>query len=264
VNTIARVILLSAVWASAAPGAPDIPDYRIFAPGACVERDPALHPAWHEALAALEARRYGEAAHILSAALAACPDDGPLRHQAALAAWGIGERAIAMRWLVMSFRQSDASPATAAALAALNAESATESIAIGWLRRGLADADVEERAFWVTRASFSALWARNSAEWRALLNELGVPLDRAVARAMGVRPVRTWTPAAPPAPEPPLLRLAPYSPDMDTIDRTRAMRLESMQRLIERIRPPTGVVVEVERLVGEEWDRPELLPPEEP
>jgi hypothetical protein len=263
-NAVTRVILIAVSGVSVTFGAPDIPDYRLFAPGACVEQNPSLHSVWREALAALEARRYGEAVHKLSSALAICPDDGPLRHQAALAAWGIGERPIALRWLVLAFRKSDATPATAAALAALNAEAATESVAIGWLRRGLVSADVEERAFWLTRDSFTKLWERDSAEWRALLAELGVPQDRAVARAMGARPMKEWVPAPAAPQQPPLLRLAPFSPDMDTIDRTHAMQEMTRQRLIDRIRPPTGVVVEAQQLVVDELNGAASFAPEEP
>ncbi len=260
----ARIIAGILLYAAIARGAPDIPDYRLFAPGACIERDETLHPAWREALAALEGRRYGEAAHLLSNLLTVCPDDAAVRHQAALAAWGIGERAVAARWLVMAFRQAGATPATASALAALHSTAATETIAIGWLRRGLASVNVEERAYWVTRTSFDALWARGSSDWMALMRELGVPADRDVARAMGVRPRVEWTPAQPVEPDVPLLVLSPFSPDMDTLDRSIFMRREVMQRLIDRIRPPTGVVHEVEHLVGEDLTPVSDLLPEEP
>lgn len=228
-----------------ASSAPDIPDFASVTPGSCITRDAAMRNDWINAHSLILARNYPAAMALLSPLITACPDDASARHLAALCAWGVGQRALAARWLAQASRMRDAEPATAVALAALNAETATESVAIGWLRRALAPLDIYSRAFWVARPSFNRLWASASETWRAFIQEMGLPIDVAVVRAMGVPPVVHVEAPHVEQQQETLLRLSPFDPTMDSMDRAIQMRMAVTHRLIERIRPLADVSSEI-------------------
>ncbi len=244
---VLRSVLFSALLFIATPAfsAPDIPDFSSVTPGPCITRDPAMRENWINAHTLIRARDYPSAMAILSPMISACPDDASARHLAALCAWGIGQRALATRWLVQAARQRDAEPATAVALAALNAEAATESVAIGWLRRALEPLDLYTRAFWVTRPSFNRLWSSASEPWRAFIQEMGLPADLTVVRAMGVPPIVHVEAPQEDEQKPTILRLSPFDPNMDSMDRAIQMRIAVTRRLIERIRPSVDIPPEI-------------------
>lgn len=260
--TRVRRILMICLFATAAIAAPDIPDYASVTPSPCVTRDESIRAAWIEGQALIRNRRYPDAMALLSPILTTCPDDAATRHLAALCAWGIGQRALATRWMVQAFRQGPPEPAIAAALAAIHAGAETESVVIGWLRRGTEPLELSSRAFWITRPSFNRFWASNSPVWRDFIREMGLPTQLEVARAMGTPPVIEIAPPVQAIAEEPMLRLSPFDSKMDSLDRAAELRKIVTERLIARIRPSAELPVDLTAI--DEQSPPTDLTIEEP
>lgn len=236
IQTFPIVLLGLFALAFSTSGAPDIPDFALVEPGACIRRDANLRAEWSNAQALIRQRFYADAMVQLTNCLAKCPEDAATRHLAALCAWGVGQRALATRWLITAQRQQNPPPATAAALAALHARVEPESIAIGWLRRATEPLALEQRAYWATRPSLEPLWRRNSNAWRELIASLGLPEDLAVARALSVAPTIDLSPIAEEISQERMLRLSELALDESPSGRALRMRQVMMQRLVERIR----------------------------
>lgn len=220
--------------------------YALVAPGLCVVQDEQARAIWLRALAHFEAGAWDAARPDFLRVLGRCPDDGAARHLAALCAWAEGERPLAIRWLVQVHRQGHAPPATAVALAALHAESGVEPVAIGWLRRGLGAVETAEKAWWITRPAFDALWRNPAPSWLALIEELGLSPELSVTRALAVQPTVEAPEVPAPPPEGLTLRLSPLNPKLDSLDHAGNLRKQVEQRLVERIRPPAALTVENE------------------
>lgn len=189
---IAAILLVGCLLGfSSASGEPYPADYIPIEAGTCVNSSTSSAALWRETV---ERLREGELAGAMTTAQSLvdqCPNDPYARHLAALCAWAVGERSLAARWLVAAYRADTNLSMAAIALAALNADPATEAAALGWLRRGLARASAGERAYWLTRPPFRPLWQMASDRWRARLREWGVPEDLEKARALATPPGRS-------------------------------------------------------------------------
>ncbi|MCS6771539.1 MAG: hypothetical protein NZ740_05890 [Kiritimatiellae bacterium] len=194
-----------------APAASDIPQFSAIDPGPCIRRDEKLRAAWLRARHYIHQRFYADALLLLTNCLESCPQDASSRHLAALCAWGVGQRDVAARWLVIATRLDPNQPAPAAALAALYARDEKDAVAIGWLRRAVTGLEAPLRAWWLTRPSLDPLWQRASPAWLAFLDEIGVPTDQASARAAAREPTVNDGPLADDSLTPRRLSLRPFN-----------------------------------------------------
>ncbi|HMP76154.1 MAG TPA: hypothetical protein PKE12_07660 [Kiritimatiellia bacterium] len=234
-----------------AAAAPSVEDYALVAPGICIVQDEEARTVWLRALAHFEAEAYGDARQDFLRCLNRCPGDAAARHLAALCAWAEGDHPLAIRWLAQLQRQGNASPATSAALGALYAESGTDSVVIGWLRRGMDGLDAAEKAYWVTRPAFSAFWRNPSPAWREFIEESGLSIEAAVTRALAAKPVVEAPERPVPEPRGVTLHLTPFNPALDSIEQAAEMRKLLNQRLIERIRTVVDIPVAEEIMEDE-------------
>lgn len=234
-----------------------VEEYAYVEPGPCIQRQPALEERWRSGMAFFNAGAYADARLTFQRCWADCTNDPAPLFMAALSAWGLGDRAQAVRWLVQVQRTSK-SHAAAFALGALHMDAATVAIPIGWIQRGLAAAPEAERAYWVSRSDFDRLWTSGGAPWVELLNEYGLPRDRDVLRAIAAQPERTQPAEAVESHPRMVLRLSPLDPERSLTDRSIEMRKLAIQRMVDRIRSPAEIPALPEELEGA------LTEPEQP